>query len=483
LRLLPILAQRQGSARPGFHHAVAVGVAAAARVAFGGDQHVFAESGKMTTTKRTAVRRRLAVGGRSHRPPARRGQGLGHGVILARPSRGTLAATLALGVTIGLAALARAERNRRSARPRPAERDRHFGLLPHETPARGLKRIALSQLDLAIELLRDEGALAAADRVHETRKALKRVRAMLRLLEDELGRKRSARARAVLRDAAAKLAEARDAAVMVGTLEQLLERHPRRLRSRRALIELREALERERVTQAAQAQGSRLASVPASNGSATTDGRVGDGRAGAGAHAEIAADLAALRTRLEGWDLRDRSLERLVQPGLRRVYRKGRARWARAAARKPAATALHRWRKEVKDLRYVLEVLDVHGSATVLADRAVPASQVGAAGRARSARRSRSSGRSARRLSKLARRADALGELLGQEHDLALLAERARADAPLKRHKRARRALLHTIARRRARLRERALRRGARLYARKPKRFSRWARAGYRAQK
>ncbi len=167
-----------------------------------------------------------------------------------------------------------------------------------------------------------------------------------------------------------------------------------------------------------------------------------------------------------------------MQPGLRRVYRKGRARWVRAAARKPSPTALHRWRKEVKDLRYVLEVLDVHRSPST------PAS-LGALSRGRPragapASQARPAGQRARRLAKLARRADALGELLGQEHDLALLAERVRAHAPLKRRKRARRALLRTIARRRARLREQALRNGARLYARKPKRFTRWVRAGYR---
>lgn len=424
---------------------------------------------------------------------------------MARPSRGTLAATFVVGVTIGLAALARAERNRRVPRPRPDERERHFGLLPDETPAHGLKRITLSQLDLAIELLRGEGAVSAAERVHETRKALKRARAMLRLLEDELGRKRCVCARAVLRDAAAGLAEARDAEVMVGTLEQLLSRHPRRLRRRRALIELREALERERVTQAARAQGRRLdsgasaqpslsigavtadartegaAAAPARNGSATTAGRGED--AYASEHAEIAAELAALRARLESWDLRDRSLERLVQPGLQRVYRKGRARWARAAARKPSPTALHRWRKEVKDLRYVLEVLDVRGSPARPATEAMPRGQATSASHATSARKAKSGRRRAQRLTKLARRTDALGELLGQEHDLALLAERVHAHAPLKRHKRARRALLRTIARRRGRLRERALRKGARLYARKPKRFARWVRASYRAQK
>ena len=384
----------------------------------------------MTTTKRTAIRRRLAVGGRSYRPPTRRGQGLGHGVILARPSRGTLAATVVVGVTIGLAALARAERNRRALRPRPASRDRHFGLLPHETPARGLKRITLSQLDLAIELLRGEGAVPAPERVHETRKALKRVRALLRLLEDELGRKRSARAQAVLRDAAAGLAETRDAEVMVGTLEQLLRRHPRRLRRRRALIELREALERERQTPG-------VAAAPASNGSAATAGR--SGNAYAGEHAEIAADLAALRARVEGWDLRDRSLERLVQPGLRRVYREGRARWTRAAARKPSPSALHRWRKEVKDLRYVLEVLDVPRSTATLvspgasvspgpsANAGAPARQTRPAGRERPAL---GQARTARRRARRTARPRARSRAAGRARTRARAAEAAQAGPP-----------------------------------------------------
>jgi CHAD domain-containing protein len=427
---------------------------------------------------------------------------------VARPSRGALAALL-VGVTIGLAALARAERNRRAPRSRPAARERHFGLLAYETPASGLERIALAQLDLAIELLRGEAAVAPDETVHETRKALKRLRALLRLLESELGRKRAADEQAVLRDAATRLAGARDAEVMVRTLEHLLRRHPRRLRRRRALIELREALERERAARAAHALGgagsgqmgadpgqagvgvgpigdgvgptsansgrtrdgvrqtgadsgqagtsfgstSRAeARAPSTNGTAAAEAR--DGNRDEGEHAQIAANLAALRMRVSDWNLRDRSLEQIVQPGMRRVYRKGRARWIRAAARKPSARALHRWRKEVKDLRYVVELLDVRPSP------ATPAA--------------------GRRAAKLAQRADALGELLGEEHDLALLAERVRKHDELKRHKRARRALLRTIARRRARLREQALRAGGRLYRRKPRRFAGWVWAGSR---
>ena len=79
---------------------------------------------------------------------------------------------------------------------------------------------------------------------------------------------------------------------------------------------------------------------------------------------------------------------------------------------------------------------------------------------------------------RLASRADDLGELLGEEHDLMLLAERVRVYEPLKRRrKRTRKRLLRAISRRRASLRKRALRDGERLYARKPGRFVRNMRA------
>jgi len=79
-----------------------------------------------------------------------------------------------------------------------------------------------------------------------------------------------------------------------------------------------------------------------------------------------------------------------------------------------------------------------------------------------------------KRIARVARRADRLGEMLGEEHDLMLLAERARTHRPLKRR---RKRLLRAISRRRKRLRKRALREGARLYARGPRRFLRDMRA------
>lgn len=313
----------------------------------------------------------------------------------------TVAATVAVGVGV---ALARAERERRASRERLAA-ERTFELLAGERPADGLKRIALGQLDLAIELLGgDAGAIPSEQAVHETRKALKRLRALVRLLRGELGDKQLARESAALRDVGRRLAGARDAEVMLGTLDGLLERHPRKLRRRRAIRKLRARLLLERDRAVARTLGD------------------------AASRAEVLGELRAIRVRVAAWQLPDRPGIETVEVGLERIYRDGRRRYRRAARGKgDRARALHEWRKRVKDLRYAAEVLDRRG--------------------------------------KLARRADALGEALGEEHDLAVLAALIRRR---KLARKSRKTILKLISRRRAELRARSLREGARLYRPRP---------------
>jgi hypothetical protein len=352
-------------------------------------------------------------------------------------------ATVAVG--FGLVA-ARAERERRAARAgRLPLKARRFGLLSDETAASGCRRIALGQLDLAIELLRVESSVPPEEAVHETRKALKRVRALVRLLEGELGVRRADRERAVLRDAAARLAGARDAEVMVSTLDALVERHPRKLGDRRGVVELRADLERERMRASARTLGDKVT------------------------REQVAEELAELRARVAKWKLpKSRSAARLTEAGLEHIYRSGDTGRRRAGRRNAGPRVLHRWRKHVKDLRYAAEVLEV---------REQPKTGSRPSGKRRSKQRGRTVKRD-KRIAKVARRADRLGERLGEEHDLMLLAERVRAHRPLKRRrKRTRKLLLRAISRRRKRLRTRALREGERLYARKPKRFVRNMRA------
>ncbi len=368
-----------------------MGVAAAARVAFGRNQHMLAESGQMTTTQWTAIRRGLAVRRTPHGPP-RRGRQPRHGSIVA-----PLAASLVLGVAaagvlrLGLA-VAIAERDRRAARARRRD-ERQFALLPGEQPAPGLRRMVLGQLDLAIELLEaDDGAMPTAESVHETRKALKRLRTLVRLLEDQLGEQAAAREQALLRDAGRRLAGARDAEVIVGTLEELLRQHPRKL-ARPGAVRLHRRLLAEREQATTRLLGDQVV------------------------RAQVLADLRGARARMAAWAPTAEAGVAPLEPAFKRIYRQGRDRYLRASQGKgERAAAMHRWRKRVKDMRYAAEALGRPG----------PHPGARAAG-ARSGARKRAARRKRDLIPRLARRADALGELLGEEHDLFLLAQRVRA--------------------------------------------------------
>jgi CHAD domain len=426
-------------------------MAAAARVAFGRDQHMLAESGQMMTTQGTAIRRRLAVRRTSHGPPWR-GRKAGHRSIVA-PLAASIAATMAATVAIRVGvALARTERDRRAARARRA-RDRQFALVGDERLADGLRRMALGQLDLAIELLADDGEVPTEKAVHEIRKALKRLRALIRLLEDELGEEDYASESAALREAGRRVAGARDAEVILGTLDELIRRHPGELAHRRGVTRLRARLAAER------------------DGAA--QGALGDRET----RAQVLGDLRAARGRVTRWSLSDADGVHAVEAALMRLYRQGRRRHGRALRGTGArARAMHEWRKRVKDLRYAAEMLD----------RADPDDRAGGSrgkGRMRPRKRARGRGE-AGYLHRVARRADELGELLGDEHDLVLLATRVRAErAGARKAERVgrgtRRALLRLIARRRKRLRKQALREGRRLYRRTPKQFLRRVRSAY----
>jgi len=351
----------------------------------------------------------------------------------------------------------RAERARRCERERDA-RDPRFELLAHEPQGRGLQRMALGQLDLAIEQIAGRGAGCSPERsVHEARKALKRLRALMRLLQDELGERAYERESAVLREAGVQLARARDGQVLLATLDGLIGRHPKRLGSRRGVQRLRARLQTERDGAAALALAESAAGT-------------------------VLEDLRALRARVAGWELAEPggieavepALQRLYDKGLRRMKRAERARGDRARARR-----LHEWRKRVKDLRYAAEMLDRVGAHT---GKRKDEEKHTRGKRRRKARRLAQARRRAAFIGKLARRADDLGEVLGEEHDLAVLAERVRNEAKAGRASGApgsgsRRALLKAIAQRRKRLRKQALRDGRRLYAHKPKAFVRRVRA------
>jgi CHAD domain-containing protein len=90
--------------------------------------------------------------------------------------------------------------------------------LSDRTLARGTRRIAIEQIDRALDQI-DRPSLLQGEAVHEIRKSVKKLRALLRLVRPGLAEHRALDA--LLRDAARRVAALRDAAVLLHTLDAL----------------------------------------------------------------------------------------------------------------------------------------------------------------------------------------------------------------------------------------------------------------------
>jgi CHAD domain-containing protein len=397
---------------------------------------MLAEGGEQMTTDRTAIRRWLSIGGSPHRPP-RRARKRSHRSIVA-PLAATLAASAAVGLGMALA--------KGSLRPPGGRRPRRrLGLEADERLPEGLRRMAIEQADVALAQIAGAEGGGARKAVHETRKAIKRLRTIVRLLEGELGAEACAREQATLRAVAEHLAGARDAEVMLDTLDALLARQPRKLGGRPGVARLRRNLVAER-------DAAELRMLAPRN------------------RMLVADELRLFRARALAWELAPRPGIGAIEEGLFRVYRQGRRRKRRAgSSRGGRMHTMHQWRKRVKDLRYAAEALRRAEPAPALLSR-LPGK-----------RRKRISSE-ARWMRRLAKRADELAELLGEEHDLAVFGAWLTDHGKAAGASRATRRRLHKqIVRRRRKLRRSALRDGRRLYARKPRAFLRRVARAYDA--
>jgi CHAD domain-containing protein len=292
-----------------------------------------------------------------------------------------------------------------------ARRDRRakqeFSLFADETVPDGVRRVARRQIDAGVDLLGGDGDREAA--VHETRKSIKRTRTLLRLARGDLDAAAYRFENDTLRNIARRLAVSRDSQVMVETLEAVGKRFSAEM-PRGQMESFRSRLVSEHDEAQRQLE---------------TDQVLLD---------SAVRQLEATRTRVPGWTFAHDDF-RALAPGLRRIQRRGR-RASKEARREPSTENLHELRKRAKDLWYATQILR----------NAAPS-----------------------RLRKLRRGAHELSDLLGEDHDLALLRTTAL------RHRRefadmaGLAALLGVIDRRRAQLERRALDRADRLYATKPK--------------
>jgi CHAD domain-containing protein len=285
-----------------------------------------------------------------------------------------------------------------------------YRLLAGEPVAAGIKRVLTAQVDDAIAQLRGETGTDPAEAIHEARKDMKKIRSALRLVRHEIGDDVWRRENDHYREAARTLSSFRDAEILVEALDGLAERFGPTARDR--FDPLRQQLEEE-------------------NRAAHDDGSVPQAMAGA------AAQLATGRARIELLPLEGDGWE-LISPGLHRTYRRGRKR-LRTVEEEASVTNLHELRKRVKDLWYQLRLIRD-------ADKHM--------------------------LEPLANHAHDLSDHLGDDHDLALLheqVERRRAVFAAPVHKR---HLLQEIDQRRGELQFAAISLGERIYADKPKRFT-----------
>lgn len=293
-----------------------------------------------------------------------------------------------------------------------------FGL--NERAPDAARRVAREQLERAIAELSEQEAADGDEQIHAVRKRLKKLRALVRLIRPGGPDAAFDRTNQALRDLGRQLSTARRAAAVVGCFDALVAHFPGEIDTESSAT-LRELLLRRREHANRELRGE-------------------------GHHAEVAALLAEQLAGVDAWPL-EREGWRAIGPGVRRVYAASRAAF-HTALREPTTENLHEWRKQAKHHFYHTRLLrELWPPVLAAMEEAL----------------------------------DELTEQLGAEHDLDDL-RLALHEQPLDA---SRAPALQTVVRqielRRAELRQAAFTAGARLFAERPRAFSRRLRAYWRA--
>ncbi|HEY2588665.1 MAG TPA: CHAD domain-containing protein [Tepidisphaeraceae bacterium] len=206
-----------------------------------------------------------------------------------------------------------------------------FELKQKETVPEGIRRVVCERIDKAMQTLDGNGRKSVNDEaVHEARKRFKQVRGALRVVRKELGGKQFDQENGTFRDAGRPLSEVRDAKVMVDTLDQLAEHYKGQLAAE-LFKQLRGALESRR-------REVRKRVLDANHTTRT-----------------ILREVRKSSRRVADWPLTHTGWK-AIAAGLRQTYRQGRDAM-REAIRDDSDEAFHEWRKRAKDLRYAFELL------------------------------------------------------------------------------------------------------------------------------
>ena len=230
----------------------------------------------------------------------------------------------------------------------------------NESVSAGSRRIVDELIKSAIACIKQPSTDREED-LHQVRLAIKRLRAILRLLRPLVSKTFFKRENARLRSAARRLARLRDLAVARRTLEQVTDK----LASHSQNAAVQEVFE------------IFLAQTPAS--SRYDEDRESALRLAARALAQTRRAFHALSLPDRGW--------KTIEPGLKKMYRQNRT-WMKCASSSDKDEDFHEWRKRVKYYFYLLKMLTPIWPS---------------------------------RLGKTVKHLDCLQDKLGKDHDLAVL--------------------------------------------------------------
>jgi len=292
-----------------------------------------------------------------------------------------------------------------------------YRLHPEQPIAHEVVRIAARQLELAIAGLHTVGDPEGDEAVHTTRRHIKKVRALIRLVRPALGdryRGVNRRLRAVNR----MLAPIADGQAIVATLARVTERYGHELPQDAAGVIRGTLLRRESIADQEAALSNVLVTA--------------------------AALLRAERDAVSDWTLRQTGF-RAVEPGLKQTVRAARRAMAKAL-NSSRSEDYHTWRQRVKDLWLQVRLLQ---------------------------------GRCADALALDERRLEELDGCLGECHNCAILCEVLTSDSTLSRKDVAR--CLRLVRRYDRELRRHARRLGATVHHETPKQFVRRVRQLWRS--
>jgi CHAD domain-containing protein len=286
-----------------------------------------------------------------------------------------------------------------------------YHLRPGERVPAGVKRIAREEIESAVRHLSGKGEADRDEAIHETRKNVKKIRGVLRLMRPELG-EIYGRENPFFRDVGLRLSQFRDGGAMIEAFDGLREKYRGEL-GRSRLASIRRGLMARK--EEAEKQGSIEEVLHGT-----------------------AAVLRERAKRVAQWPLAADGFE-AIAPGLEATFRRGQKALARAR-KQPLAENYHEWRKRAKDHWYQVRLLEGVWDGTM------PAYE---------------------------RRLKDLETWLGEDHNLVVLEKKVMAEPGFYGREPEIALFVKLIRKYHRELRGDALALGARIYGEKPRQFSR----------